>query len=85
MPDRSLSKSLAALHSALAQDPTDLPSFGRSCYEREWRSDDDAFMAALAPQDRSSPRCTTPASPSFTALTSIGNDFTASRTTATDC
>lgn len=53
VPGRSLSKSLAALHAALAKTHTNLPSFWSELLRARVALDDDAFMAALAPPDRS--------------------------------
>ncbi len=52
-PDRSLSHSLAALHAALARTRTRLPSFRAELMRARLALDDDTFMAALAPADRS--------------------------------
>lgn len=50
--DRPLSRSLAALHAALAKTRTKLPSFRAELLRARVALDDDAFMAALAPRDR---------------------------------
>ncbi len=51
--DRSMSHSLAALHAALARIRTKLPSFRAELMRARTALDDDTFMAALAPADRS--------------------------------
>jgi hypothetical protein len=51
--DRSLSRSLAALQAALARTRTKLPSFRAELMRARLALDDDTFMAALAPADRS--------------------------------
>ena len=51
--DRSLSHSLAALHAALARTRTKLPSFRADLMRARLALDNDTFMAALAPADRS--------------------------------
>ena len=51
--DRSLSDSLAALHAALAKTWTELPSYRVELVRARVALDDDTFMAALAPADRS--------------------------------
>lgn len=51
--DRSLSHSLAALHAALAKTRTKLPSFRADLLRARLALDDDTFMAALTPGDRS--------------------------------
>lgn len=53
VPDRLVSRSLAALHAALAKTRTKLPSFRSELLRARVALDDDAFMAALAPGDRS--------------------------------
>ena len=50
--DRSLSHSLATLHAALARTRTKLPSFREELMRARVVLDDDTFMAALAPADR---------------------------------
>jgi Ser/Thr protein kinase RdoA (MazF antagonist) len=52
VPGRSLSRSLAALHTALAKTCTKLPSFRAELMRARVALDDDTFMAALAPRDR---------------------------------
>ena len=51
--DRLLSLSLAALHATLARTRTQLPSFWAELMRARLALDDDTFMAALAPADRS--------------------------------
>ena len=50
--DRSLSSSLAALHVSLARTRTKLPSFRVELTRARRALDDDRFMAALGPPDR---------------------------------
>ena len=52
VPTRSLSRSLAALHAALGRTRTKLPSFRAELMRARVALDDDTFMAALAPRDR---------------------------------
>ena len=50
--DRSLSHSLAALHAALARTRTKLPSFRAELMRARMALENDTFMAALPPSDR---------------------------------
>ncbi|HEV2758935.1 MAG TPA: phosphotransferase [Acidimicrobiales bacterium] len=52
VPGRSLSSSLAALHAALANTHTKLPSFRAELMRARVTLDDDTAMAAVPPRDR---------------------------------